>query len=203
MKKLVCLLGVLSFAWPGALWAQGRAAEIVADLSAEFQALKGYEIEFEVAVGEYRGRGSYSVSGSGYHLLMGDAEVFCDGTDRFEVSHSRKEVTVAAADTASRNILDNPVHAFDFLDSEYVPSLLREQDGEAVVLLRPVSGGSGLSGDITLTVSVQSPLQPKSIVYEFDGEQVVVRILRFALSAAPPETFDRAACTGYEWIDFR
>lgn len=202
MKKLLCLLGVLSFAWPGTLSAQDRAAELVAGLAAELRALKGYEVEFEVAAGEYRAQGVYTVCGDSYHLRMGDAEVFGDGADRFEISHSRREIVVGTVDAAGRNILDNPVHAFDFLSRDYAPSLRWERDGEAAVALAPLSGSASPAGDIELTVSV-APLRPRSVVYEFDGERIEVRILRFAPIGGPLAAFDRTAYADYEWIDFR
>ena len=203
MKKyVVCLLSLVCLLWPGAMRAQSRAEEVVAALSAQMRALKGYEIGFEVAMGEYRSTGSYSVSGDGYYLTMGNNEVFADGSTRFEVSHDRREITIGRTDPASRNILDNPVRAFDFLGSEYAPSLLWERGGEAAVLLKPAVAGGVFAGDITLVVAVPS-LRPRSIAYDFDGERITVRILRFEPFAGPLPAFDRAACPDYEWIDFR
>lgn len=203
MKKIVvCLLGLVCLLWPGAMQAQNRAEEVVAALSAQFRALKGYEIGFEVAMGDYRGRGSYFVSGDSYYLAMGDNEVFADGSTRFEVSNSRREITIGEVDPASRNILDNPVRAFDFLGSEYAPSLLWERSGETAVLLKPAAGSGALSGNITLVAAVPS-MRPQSIAYDFDGEQITVRILRFEPFAGPLPVFDRAAYPDYEWIDFR
>ncbi len=187
---------------PPAVLAQSRAEEVVAALSAQMRALEGYEIGFEVAMGEYRGTGSYFVSGDSYYLVMGDNEVFADGSTRFEVSNSRREIIVGETDAASRSLLDNPVRAFDFLDSEYVPSLLWERDGATAVQLTPAAGSGAPTGNITLVVATAS-LRPQSIVYDFDGGQVTVRILRFGPFAGPLRTFDRAAYPDYEWIDFR
>lgn len=202
MKKyVVCLLGAVCMLLPMAVLAQDRAEEVVAALSAQFRALKGYEIGFEVSMGEYRGTGSYFVLGDSYYLAMGDNEVFADSSVRYEVSNSRKEIVIGETNAASRNLLDNPVRAFDFLDSEYAPSLLWERNGETAVLLTPAAG-SGAAGDITLVVATAS-MRPQSVAYDFDGEQVAVRILRLEPFAGPLPAFDRAACPGYEWIDFR
>ena len=202
MKKLLCLLGVLAFAWPGVLPAQDRAAELVAGLAAELRALNGYEVEFEVAAGEYRAQGAYTVCGDSYHLRMGDAEVFGAGVERFKISHGRREIVVGTVDAAGRNILDNPVHAFDFLCRDYAPSLLWERDGEAAVALAPLAGSASPAGGIELTVSV-APLRPRSVVYDFDGERIEVHIFRFAPAGGPLAAFDRTAYADYEWIDFR
>nr|WP_290016500.1 hypothetical protein [uncultured Alistipes sp.] len=201
-KAVVCLLGVVCMLLPTAVLAQSRAEEVVAALSAQMRALEGYEIGFEVAMGEYRGTGSYFVSGDSYYLVMGDNEVFADGSTRFEVSNSRREIIVGETDAASRSLLDNPVRAFDFLDSEYAPSLLWERDGATAVQLTPTAGSGAPTGNITLVVATAS-LRPQSIVYDFDGGQVTVRILRFGPFAGPLRTFDRAAYPDYEWIDFR
>ena len=121
--------------------AENRAGEILERLAAGFRAMKGYEVTFEVEAGEYRTAGSYAVEGQGYFLTLGDAEVFCDGTVRYEVDNARREVTIVGVDTASRNILNNPVRAFDFLGSEYLPTLVSEAGGQAVVRLTPAASG--------------------------------------------------------------
>lgn len=201
-KAVVCWLGAVCMLLPMAMRAQDRAEEVVAALSAQFRALKGYEIGFEVTMGEYRGTGSYFVLGDSYYLAMGDNEVFADGSVRYEVSNSRKEIIIGETNAASRSLLDNPVRAFDFLDSEYAPSLLWERNGETAVLLTPVAGSGASTGNITLVVATAS-MRPRSVAYDFDGGQVTVRILRFGPFAGPLRTFDRAAYPDYEWIDFR
>lgn len=117
--------------------AQPRATEILERLAAGFRAMDGYGVKFGVVSGDYEARGSYVVEGDSYYLVLGDAEVFADGAVRREVDNRRREVTVTEVDTASRNILNNPVRAFDFLGSEYTPSLVSEADGRAVVRLTP------------------------------------------------------------------
>ena len=111
--------------------AQPRATEILERLAAGFRAMDGYGVKFGVVSGDYEARGSYVVEGDSYYLVLGDAEVFADGAVRREVDNRRREVTVTEVDTASRNILNNPVRAFDFLGSEYTPSLVSEADGAA------------------------------------------------------------------------
>ena len=108
--------------------------------------MDGYGVKFGVVSGDYEARGSYVVEGDSYYLVLGDAEVFADGAVRREVDNRRREVTVTEVDTASRNILNNPVRAFDFLGSEYTPSLVSEADGRAVVRIGlALDGGDGTS----------------------------------------------------------
>ena len=104
--------------------AAGRAEEILGRVAEGFRAMKDYTVRFEVAADEYRTPGSYAVRGGSYYLRLGDdAEVYSDGRLRYEVDNRRREVTVTEVNRASRNILDNPVRAFDFLGSEYDFSL--------------------------------------------------------------------------------
>jgi len=126
--------------------AQPRATEILERLAAGFRAMDGYGVKFGVVSGDYEARGSYVVEGDSYYLVLGDAEVFADGAVRREVDNRRREVTVTEVDTASRNILNNPVRAFDFLGSEYTPSLVSEADGRAVVRLTPAAGNDSPAG---------------------------------------------------------
>ena len=182
--------------------AENRAGEILEGLAAGFRAMKGYEVTFEVEAGEYRTGGRYAVEGQGYFLTLGDAEVFCDGTVRYEVDNARREVTIVGVDTASRNILNNPVKAFDFLDSEYDPELLTETAGRAVVRLTPTAGNSSPAGVITVTVSTAT-MRPEVLDYDYDGERVQVGILGIAPLAGHVRLFDKNAYAGYEFIDFR
>ena len=98
--------------------AAGRATEILEKLAAGFRAMPGYSVDFEVSAGDYKSRGSYVLEGRCYYLVLADAEVFADSVVRYEIDNRRREVTVTEVDAASRNILNNPVRAFDFLGSE-------------------------------------------------------------------------------------
>ena len=174
--------------------AQPRATEILERLAAGFRAMDGYGVKFGVVSGDYEARGSYVVEGDSYYLVLGDAEVFADGAVRREVDNRRREVT--------RNILNNPVRAFDFLGSEYTPSLVSEADGRAVVRLTPAAGNDSPAGDVTLTVDTAT-MRPRSLSYDYDGEQVLVNVLEVAPLAGHVRRFDRKNYADYEFIDFR
>ena len=182
--------------------AAGRADAILAGVSDGFRALGAYGVSFEVRSDEYVTRGRYAVEGENYYPVLGDAEVYCDGAVRYEVDNRRREVTVTEVDTASRNILNNPVRAFDFLGSEYTPSLVSEADGRTVVRLTPAAGNDSPAGDVTLTVDTAT-MRPRSLSYDYDGEQVLVNVLEVAPLAGHVRRFDKNAYAGYEFIDFR
>ena len=210
MKRLLSLLLLLSAmqsvaAVPAAannVPAAGRADAILAGVSDGFRALGAYGVSFEVRSDEYVTRGRYAVEGENYYLVLGDAEVYCDGAVRYEVDNRRREVTIDVVDTGSRNILNNPVHAFDFLGSEYAASLAGEQEGRAVVRLTPAPGNTSSAGNIVLTVDTAA-MRPVSLRYDYDGEQVQVGSLGIAPLAGHVRLFDKNAYAGYEFIDFR
>jgi len=204
MKKILLpfLSGLALFSTVLPMPAADRATEIVTRLAAGFRTMKSYTVNFEATMGNFRAAGNYSVDGDNYYLTLGDAEVYTDGRNRYEVDNRRKEVTVTEVDASDRNMLNNPVHAFDFLGDEYTPSLLWERDGEAAVLLKPTPGQTTLAGTITLVVATQT-MQPRSVDYEFDGEHITVRILGIEPLRGALPVFDAAARATYEWIDFR
>lgn len=182
--------------------AQPRATEILERLAAGFRAMPGYSVDFEVSAGDYKSRGSYVVEGRCYYLALADAEVFADSVVRYEIDNRRREVTVTEVDAASRNILNNPVRAFDFLGSEYIPALVSEAGGRAVVRLTPAAGNDSPAGSVTVTVDTAA-MRPLSLSYDYDGEQVLVNVLEVAPLAGHVRRFDPKNYEGYEFIDFR
>ena len=172
-----------------------RAEELLRRLVASIKALGDYGVSFTVESGDQTIEGHYSVSGNRYSMTLGDAEVFCDGKVRYEVVIDR-------VNESSRNIVDNPTRAFDFLDAQYRASLVSEVGSCAVVRLTPAEGGALPVGSILLEVDT-SAAKPRSLTYDFDGEQIVVRVSRIAAEHAALRTFDASACKGYEFIDFR
>lgn len=182
--------------------AAGRATEILEKLAAGFRAMPGYSVDFEVSAGDYKSRGSYVVEGQCYYLALADAEVFADSVVRYEIDNRRREVTVTEVNRASRNILDNPVRAFDFLGSEYDFSLEGESGGRATVRLVPTAENDTSAGVVTLVVDTSS-MRPVSLAYDYDGERVGIRVTGIEPQAGHFRTFDRQAYGGYEFIDFR
>lgn len=182
--------------------AAGRATEILEKLAVGFRAMPGYSVDFEVSAGDYKSRGSYVVEGRCYYLALADAEVFADSVVRYEIDNRRREVTVTEVNRASRNILDNPVRAFDFLGSEYDFSLEGESGGRATVRLVPTAENDTSAGVVTLVVDTSS-MRPVSLAYDYDGERVGIRVTGIEPQAGHFRTFDRQAYGGYEFIDFR
>ena len=182
--------------------ADGRAAEILEKLAAGFRALGAYGVTFEVSSDEYTTRGRYAVEGENYYIAVGEAEVYCDGKIRYEIDNRRREVTIDDVDTSSRNLLSNPAHAFDFIGTQYVPSLVSDAEGRAVVRLTPTSADASPAGEILVTVDTAA-MRPESLRYDYDGEQVGIAVLGVAPLDTPLKAFSKGDYKGYEFIDFR
>lgn len=182
--------------------ADGRAAEILEKLAAGFRALGAYGVTFEVSSDEYTTRGRYAVEGENYYIAVGEAEVYCDGKIRYEIDNRRREVTIDDVDTSSRNLLSNPAHAFDFIGTQYAPSLVSDANGRAVVRLTPTSANASPAGEILVTVDTAA-MRPESLRYDYDGEQVQVSVLGIKPLETPLKAFAKDNYAGYEFIDFR
>ncbi len=177
-----------------------RGKQLVAALSEKFRTMKNYGVSFSVETGSQQMKGSYAVEGDAYTLNIGTSEVLCDGTLRYEIDKQRKEITLDKVDKSSRNILTNPIRAFDFLDSDYSSRLLWEHDGKAAICLMPQKEGK--KGTIVVTLIVES-VRPTELQYDFDGERIRVMVEKVAPLTTPIGRFDRANYPNYEMIDFR
>lgn len=179
-----------------------RAGEILEKLAAGFRASEGYSVAFEVCTDDTTIAGRYDVKGEGYYMQFGDAEVYCDGKTRYEIDNRRREVTVTDADPASRNIFNNPVHAFDFLGSQYTPALVSEESGMVVILLTPTALNKTSTGAVTVTIST-AVMRPRSLVYDYDGMHVAIDVKEISPLKAPLKAFAKGGYADYEFIDFR
>ncbi len=178
----------------------GRGAELLAKVAGELDAMGCYEVRFEVVMGDEALCGEYMVDGELYRLQLLGAEVYGEKGQRYEVNHSRGEVTIVPVDNGSATLIDNPARVFEVLQSGYAAELQSEADGRAEILLTPKDAKS--RERITVSVTT-SPLRPLEILYDYDGESVSIRILAVEASTEPLPTFDAARYEGYETIDFR
>ncbi len=181
--------------------ADRRSTELLERLASAIREMGTYSVQFEVCAEDQAYAGRYDVSGDAYYMTFNDAEVYSDGQTRCEVNPEHREMVVDAVDTSSRNLLNNPTRAFDFLDGQFAAEYLGERPEGACVRLTPVDGSVSV-GSIEVCVDPHSAL-PRSIDYEIDGDHVTIRILRIVPGKEPPRPFDAAAYAGYEIIDFR
>ncbi len=160
-----------------------------------------YEVRFELTTtDDYAATGSYRVAGDRYLISMPQGRVYCDGRARYEVNDAAREVVIDAVDTASHNLLDNPVRAFDFVGEQFDVRTVAEQADRITLRLTPRDKGALTM--IELTLDKRSAL-PVSVVYGAEDLQIRMKIVSFAKSATAFPAFRRADFSGYEWIDFR
>ena len=180
--------------------ADSKTDALLAQVSAKLKAMGEYEVVFAVSADAFKAAGKYVVSGSEYHLSLGDAEVFCDGTTRYEVNNSLQEITIDTVNLSERNILNNPVGGLDFLGEEFSAKILSQDAGSTVVRLTPVQN----AGNSTIEVTVDNASQlPVRLVYRMAGDAVTIDLTSIRPSSAPLRRFDPKTYPDYEIIDFR
>lgn len=165
------------------------------------RSLGDYEVRFDLSTTDgYAVQGAYRVADDKYCITMPAVRVFCDGKARYEVNDDKREVVVDAVDTESRNLLDNPVRAFDFVGEQYDVRIVSEQPERITLRLTPRS--TGALSVIELTLDKNSAL-PVSVIYGAEDMRIALKIASFGKSATPFPDFRKADFAGYEWIDFR
>ncbi len=200
----VVLCGLLC--QPAAAQNTDKASRLLTRLSESIRSMENYEVAFTVEADGQSIKGNYTVSGDKYYLAVAGSEVYCDGTTRYEVNRSNKEVTVDAVDHTSRNILTNPTRAFDFIGGDFVCSIISTRGDTVTLQLTPADKHKAAIGTITVDVNRQTAL-PRSLGYDADGT-----VVKISISSIEPMqgmvdmsmfTFDKNNYRGYEIIDFR
>ena len=189
---LVCLLSATAM--------QAVETDWLTRLQRAVQALGAYEVQFGVTTDGYTAKGSCRVSGEQYLLSMPQARVYSDGKARYEVNDRTREVVIDAVDTASRNLLDNPVHAFDFVGEQYAVERLSEDAERITLRLSPRDRTA--TATIELTLDKRTAL-PVAVVYGAEDLQIAIAIASFGRSDGAFPAFRQENFAGYEWIDFR
>ena len=197
MRRSFTLLLALAFV----VSARAEGDEQLLRRVAEYvKALGSYDAAVDVSAGDYKASGSYSVAGDSYYIKVGEAEVYADGKTRYEVDHSRKEVSVDVVDLESRNALDNPTRCFDFVGEEYASEIVKESDGKSVISL--VSQDEDAEGEILLTVESATG-KPLSIAYILYDDRIDISIKSITPRKGAIPTFQKGTFKGYDMVDFR
>ena len=198
MKRIAAIATALLFVLPA--FADGAAETMLARISAKLKAMGEYEVSFSVTAGTFKAAGKYVVDGSEYQLTLGDAEVFCDGSTRYEVNNAVKEITIDTVNPSERNILNNPVNGLDFLGEEFSSELVASGDKSAIIRLTPVQNTGNTTIEVTLDQASRLPVR---LVYRIAGDSVTVDLTEIKASSTPMRRFDASAYPDYEIIDFR
>ena len=163
------------------------------------QALEPYEATFVMEGEGLSVVGSYAVEGSRYRITLPEAAVWGEEGLRYEVDHRRRTITLMPVDTTSRNLLDNPSRAFDFVAADYQMELVKVLDQE--VQLRLTSEADPLTM-IYLTLD-RSTARPRAVRYEIDGIGVDLRLTALQPATKPLPKFAPGDYAEYEVVDFR
>lgn len=205
MKKFIAFIFTLLCTANVCAQSDDSAKVLIGRLSEKIRAMENYEVEFNVKSGDQTIKGYYAVSGEKYYISIGDAEVYCDGSARYEVNPQNKEITVDAVDTKSHNILTNPTRAFDFIDGEFTFATVGSANGATTIKLTSTTENAAL-GTIFVTID-NATAQPRSLTYDVDGDQIVVEIASLDEMVGMVDismfTFDKGNYRGYEIVDFR
>ena len=146
--------------------------------------------------------GYFMVDGEGYYLTLGVMEVYSDGKLRYEINNERKEVTEDRVDTESVDLLTNPTHAFDFVDSEFEVSVVETLDDGVVLLLSPRSEDYGVT-DICLTLHREAQrVVPRVVVYNYDGDVITISLSLADAAQSKLPVWDKSAYRAYDIVSF-
>lgn len=197
MKKLLvtCHLSLITLLALCAS-AQPSAESVLQRLDTKLESMAGYRVDFEVQTDEGPLKGHYEVSGDTYYIEVNGTEVYGTATTRYEVIPANREIVVDRRDLSSRNLLNNPSRAFDFLYSDYGLELQDYTPPRATILLTKSSETILLEVDDARHV-------PLSVTYHMNGDRLHIDILSVTLPSTAPPSFDRGKYPDYEWIDFR
>ena len=166
-----------------------------------------YAMHIYVAVGDVESvadqySGYFMVDGDAYYMNLGVMEVYSDGKLRYEVNNERKEVTEDRVNLDAVDLLSNPTRAFDFIDGEYVVSILSVSGDMVVLNLEPKSKDLGISY-IALTMERCSEgVLPKEIVYNYDGDVITISLSVADASMAKLPRWDAKAYRAYDIVSF-
>ncbi len=192
--------------------ADTRSTELLGGMAAKIGGWKQYRVEFMLRAdpGAKAVAGNYVVSGRRYRLSVEDREVYGDGTTKYEVNKTDREVLVDRVDPGDKSILSNPTDVFRFSDDvfthNYSGAVTYAGRKCEKVTLRPKDAGSAVTG-IDLWLDARTML-PVAVSYRMEGVSTPVSIDVTAIvplqSVAEGELrFDRSKYRGFEVIDFR
>lgn len=175
-------------------------------MRAALEKMGPYRVEFTVETDSPQ-VGSYQINGLNYHLQVADSEAFgsaeahSNTSTRYEISHTNREVVVDRLDGTSRNLLDNPAHAFDFAQTDYAVAELSRTPARVVLRLTPkATAEKGRVIDLALDPARHLPV---GVTYHIDTDRVRIRIRSIGPLKTPLPVLDRSKLKDYEWIDFR
>lgn len=146
--------------------------------------------------------GFLMIDGDSYYLTLGAMEVYSDGKLRYEINNERKEVTEDSVNLESSDLLTNPTRAFEFVGEQFEVSVKRGDAQGAELYVVPRDENMGIS-DITLSLAkTAGGVQPKRLVYDYDGEVVTIELTMVDTSDKPLPRWDKSRYRAYDIVSF-
>ncbi len=197
MKRAIILIYVLLCGW--SLKAQ-EAATLVAEMASAMHSLGAYEVAYRIQVPEedMQLAGTLAVDDDRYVIRMGDAEVYGDKNLRYEINHSRREVTLMPTEAESTNLLSNPAQAFALIAGYKARFVDNPKGARMVELTAPNDPLTRILLSIDATTH-----HPTRIRYEMDGAGVDVELLHITPITKSLPRYEASRYEDYELIDFR
>ena len=146
--------------------------------------------------------GYLMIDGDGYYLTLGAMEVYSDGKLRYEINNERKEVTEDRVNLESSDLLTNPTRAFDFVDEQFEVSVKSSDMQGAELYVVPRDENMGISNITLSLVNTKSGVQPKRIVYDYDGEVVTIELTMVDTSDKRLPRWDKGSYRAYDIVSF-
>ncbi len=208
-KSVFLLMGLLLFS----VGVSAQSADDYVARVGRFMAGLGdnYRVRFVVDMeGMDSAKGELTVAkGNKYHIEVLGQELFSDGLYRYGVDALNMEVTIEGVDPESRNLLVNPLRAFDFSGDVYQVTLIgdSQEGGKNYKVLRLIPTDGVIDGvrNVVLYVEPTSGF-PAELHYDFNGLEIIITV-ESADSLSRVKDSDYIFSAGnypdYEIIDFR
>lgn len=208
MKRLLLLLLILCNGT--LLMGDERSDALLKKVADQIQSLGDYRVSFRTTVDGESIEGEYYVSGEKYCIQATGLEVICDGSAKYEISTTNREVVIDPIDPEDRTILGNPTRIFDFLDGSYTHTYVGDETvkGERMHRIELQRARPDQQTEkLTVFLDRTSGL-PVELIYYLDNinTDATVEILSIEkMQNSDPAlfSFDRKKYRDYEVIDFR
>jgi outer membrane lipoprotein carrier protein len=191
-----------------------RAKNILESVSKKINGLKSLKANFSLHLAGNKGKvsdtkkGTVSVKGQKYHVMLGGQEIICDGKTVWTYNKDTKEVQVSYYDPNEQTI--SPTKLFtNFYDKEYSYSYKGEEKSQGknceVVELMPKDKNKQFS-KIDLMVDKASHTIAGGNVWEKNGNQYQYQISNFTPDVSIPDSYfawNAGEHPGVEVVDLR
>ena len=203
MRKII--FAFMAICMATTLSAQTTANEWVKQLESSMGERYAYTLNVKVASGDSEAMlaGRLMVEGDSYYMSLEAMEVYSNGKLRYEVNNERKEVTEDRVDLTSHDLLTNPTRAFKFAPEEFKMTLKFSQNDEiAGIVLTPRDKDYGITAILLYLMREGDKVYPKQIVYDYDGDKVVVTLAEYGDRAWKLPVWNESNYKAYDIVSF-